>query len=334
MMDKVAQEENVKVKEMLIQRDLDRKAKIKSLKEEKEASSPDHAKIFSETFEEHTKQILDGIKLLEQGGVEQKKLPDYLDKISKDIQNLNRYLSVSSSFLTNYTVRRSMKTIEELEVKIKELEAELLPKKKFGFKARKTKVFEKVDKKPDDKKEDEVDASVNQRISFASRSIGFSDKTNESLKLDREAMSKQDLELINLENCTIHLLGNPSTTHISNASGCTILSGPISTSVFVENCKECVFVIACQQLRIHATTNCKFYIHVTSKAIIEDSSNVEFAPYNLKYKGITKDFESSGLKVSVNNWNLIDDFNWLAIDVVSPNWKVIGEDDRVQSWLL
>jgi len=334
MMDKVVQEGNINVKEVLIQRDLDRKAKIKTLKEEKEASSPDQAKSFNETFEEHIKQIEEKIKFLDQGCVEQKALPDYLDKVTKDIQNLNRYLSVSTPFLTTYTVRKSMKTIEDLEVKIKQSEAELLPKKKFGFKARKTKVSEKVEKKPDVEKADQVDSSINQRFSFASKSIGFSDTKSEKLRLDREEILKQDVELKNLENCTIHLFGNPSTIHISNVSNCTILSGPVSTSVFVDNCQDCVFVIACQQLRIHSTTNCKFYIHVTSRAIIEDSTQVEFAPYNFKYDEITKDFEISGLNISENHWNLIDDFNWLASDVSSPNWREIKEEARIQSWPL
>ncbi|XP_054264907.1 tubulin-specific chaperone C-like isoform X1 [Macrosteles quadrilineatus] len=334
MMDKVVPDGNANMKEILIQRDLDRKAKIKNLKEEKEAAAPDHAKVFEETFEDHTKQILENIKLLELGNVEQKTIPDYLDKISKNIQNLNRYLSVSSSFLTNYTVGKSMKTIEDLDGKIKQLETDLLPKKKFGFKTRKPKLIEKTDKELETKKSDEVDASVGKKMSYVSKSLGFSDVKDKILKLDRESISKQDLELKNLDNCTVHLHGNPSTTHISNATRCTILSGPASTSVFVENCQECVFVIACQQLRIHSTTKSKFYIHVTSRAIIEDSTNVEFAPYNLTYEEITKDFEVSGLNVSQNNWNLIDDFNWLASDAASPNWRVIKEEERIKSWPL
>ena len=45
----------------------------------------------------------------------------------------------------------------------------------------------------------------------------------------------------------------------------------ICRSIFIEKCTNCVLVLACQQLRIHEAVDCTFFIHVTSKAIIEDS---------------------------------------------------------------
>ena len=80
--------------------------------------------------------------------------------------------------------------------------------------------------------------------------------------------------------------------------------------------------------RTHNTKQTNFYLHVTSRAIIEDCSEVKFAPFALKYDGLDQDFESSSLNRDTNNWNKIDDFNWLASDKPSPNWSILQEEHR------
>lgn len=145
-----------------------------------------------------------------------------------------------------------------------------------------------------------------------------------------------------------------STIHCADLSKCTLVCAPVKTSVFIDRCTDCNFVISCQQLRTHQTTQSDFYLHVTSKGIIEDCNNVRqafkilsskvtkisvvnfnfrFGPYNLTYSNLEKDFQASGLSQSVNNWNKIDDFNWLSSDQASPNWSIIPEDQRNMTWL-
>lgn len=85
-------------------------------------------------------------------------------------------------------------------------------------------------------------------------------------------------------------------------------------------------------MRVHEAMDTDFYLHVTSRAIIEDSKCVRFAPYNWTYQGYEDDLTSSGLKTGVNNWDEVDDFNWLSKDK-SPNWTILPESDRERSWL-
>ena len=113
---------------------------------------------------------------------------------------------------------------------------------------------------------------------------------------------------------------------------CSDISAFNSRSIFIRECVNCVFVLACQQLRIHSTTKSHFYIHVTSKAIIEDCDTVKFAPYNWTYPSLEKHYESTALARNRNNWDKIDDFNWLAADVQSPNWSILYESERVAIW--
>ena len=71
-----------------------------------------------------------------------------------------------------------------------------------------------------------------------------------------------------LGKIVVRILGSPGTLHITNMDNVTVLCGPVRTSIFVENCINCDFVVACQQLRIHTTRQSNFYLHVTSKVII------------------------------------------------------------------
>ena len=69
----------------------------------------------------------------------------------------------------------------------------------------------------------------------------------------------------NSDKIIVKILGNPGTLHATNMKNVVLLCGPVRTSIFIENCQDCEFVVACQQLRIHTTTHSHFYLHVTSK---------------------------------------------------------------------
>ena len=70
------------------------------------------------------------------------------------------------------------------------------------------------------------------------------------------------------------------------------------------------------------------------QGIIEDCTRVGFAPYNLSYPDLDEDFSKSGINKKVNNWDEIDDFNWLSNEKSSPHWYILEEDQRKKDWLL
>jgi len=165
-----------------------------------------------------------------------------------------------------------------------------------------------------------------------SSECGFIKHENEFLMLSSTDVEKKDVVLSSLTGCRVLIQGSPSTVHITSVQACIILCGPTSGSVFVDDCQKSTIVVACHQLRVHRTSNTSFYLHVTSRAIIEDCSLVQFAPYNWMYTDLEEDFCKAGLDQKRNNWNAIDDFNWLAADKQSPNWSIMSEVDRISSW--
>jgi hypothetical protein len=91
------------------------------------------------------------------------------------------------------------------------------------------------------------------------------------------------------------------------------------------------YIIKGHQLRIHESFYSQFYVHLGSRAIIENCNNVEFAPYAWSYPGLANDFVQSGHNPDQSNWSCIDDFNFLKQTEKSPNWSFLKDADRL-SW--
>lgn len=250
----------------------------------------------------------------------------HFDGLALSVQKLQKLLTDSIQFLSPFSVQKAQDVVNQLKNSLEEKRSAALPKKKFTFKSDKKKVCipsdtvdapsETVNHKPP-VREDE------------SSICGFSNMTDAVVCKAREDIGSKDVTLSSMVNCTIRLQGSPTALHVNNLVNCRIFCGPISGSAFIEGCQGCVFALACQQLRVHTTTKTNFYLHVTSRAIIEDCNTVAFAPYNWSYSEIDADYDRTGLDRLRNNWDDVDDFNWLASDMHSPNWSIIAEEKRV-----
>lgn len=324
--------------EMLTKRHLERKLDIQKEHENKKLTNADNERIdyFESVFNEKRQHIADAIN--QAHNIDLDKLPLHFNNISRDILILQKYLAASNLFLRGYDIKIYQQTLHNLTNQAKDLEDELLPKKKFGFKNKKNKKTEIENginylmNGKENKNVDEVDSCAMIKAIPLENSNGFLEKVDADLQLSDLEILKKDITLSKLTNCKIKLFGSPSTIHMSFLKDCFVFSGPTSTSIFAENCENCTFVIACQQLRLHSSKNINIYLHVTSRAIMEDCSKILIAPYNLEYENIEKDFKESGLDRSINNWTSIDDFNWLKLDKKSPNWDVLNESKRISEW--
>ncbi|KAG5893348.1 hypothetical protein JTB14_000114 [Gonioctena quinquepunctata] len=271
----------------------------------------------------HIEQMIDNSKTVP--GIE---LPNHFNNISKEILTLQKYVAASNIFLRNYDLQKCQFVLQELTLKSQKFEEELLPKKKFSFK-NKSKENGQLKHLENKEKIDEVDFVSKRPI--VKNICGLFNKTNETLIMTNLEIFQRDITIERLENCEVFLKGSPSTLHLDKLKGCKVFSGPVSTSIFAENCENCTLVIACQQLRLHSSTKTTIYLHVTSRAIMEDCKEISVAPYNWKYDGVEDDFRKATLDAAINNWTCIDDFNWLN-KKHSPNWKEIEENDRVADW--
>lgn len=235
-------------------------------------------------------------------------------------------------FLPPYELKTAQNILVSLQSKIQEKRDELLPKKKFAFKSNKK--SEKKSNVTDGGKMNESvkDSKSEDDLVIELAACKFVGASNETFQKSGNEINQKDIALAALTDCTVILNGAPLAIHINKLKNCRVFCGPVPGSIFIRECTNCTFVLACQQLRIHSTVNSHFYIHVTSKAIVEDCSSVKFAPYNWKYDDLEEHYALTGLNRYRNNWDKVDDFNWLAADAHSPNWSILEESERITSW--
>ncbi|XP_014692865.3 tubulin-specific chaperone C [Equus asinus] len=261
-----------------------------------------------------------------------------LEEAAARLQGLQKLLNDSVLFLAAYDLRQGQEALARLQAALGERRQELQPKKRFAFKSRRKDAAPAAEVNtaagaPAAKGSRASLPPVKEEGGFGSSYVcGFSNVESQVLEKRAQELHQRDVLLTGLSNCTIKLYGNPNTLRLTKARRCTVLCGPVSTSVFLEDCSECVLAVACQQLRVHTTRDTRVFLQVTSRAIVEDCSGIQFAPYTWSYPGIDEHFEGSGLDRSKNNWKDVDDFNWLSRDEASPNWSILPEEERMVQW--
>ncbi|NXD25043.1 TBCC protein, partial [Spelaeornis formosus] len=258
-----------------------------------------------------------------------------LEEAASRLQAMQKLLTGSVRFLAPYEVRQGQESVARLQGELAARRQQLQPKKKFAFRVLKKEAAPGSAPRPAEPTPPDPaapDAGLAEGEAGGPALCGFSGAQDAELELGPAELLQQDVLLAELRGCRVLLRGNPNTLRVRDCSGCTVLCGPVSTSVLLDGCGDCLLAVACQQLRTHRTRRCRLYVQVTSRAVIEACSDIAFAPYSWSYPGIERDFESSGLDRNSNNWNLVDDFDWLASDKPSPNWSLIAEQDRITCW--
>lgn len=324
--------DKLQIPERLLKRHQARLEDVERKKEVKESQtvSEEKTSFFRSNFNNECASI--EALLSECTGADRAQVIQTLEEATTKTQLLQKFLNDSMMFLTQHQLKLAQESIQKIQTMLSEKREEALPKKKFAFRSRNN---PKSMVPPDDvpscttpgvSEGTKVDDFVNPE------QCGFSHADSIVLTKPAEEILKQDVLLTHLTNCKVRLYGSPSTLHIKHVSDCEILCGPVSSSVFVDHCTNSTLVFPCQQLRTHNTTNTKVYLHVTSRAIIEDCQGISFAPFSWSYPSLDSDFSVSGLDQNRNNWTQVDDFNWLSSGSPSPNWTVIPEPDRRICW--
>jgi tubulin-specific chaperone C len=267
---------------------------------------------------------------------EKLKLSSIYESVSNRTEILQKYFTDNTPFIPQYEIRKAQEHLTKLKRLSQEKREEIFPKKKFGFKSKqKITTLETTIQTTSDQNEKQ---SILTEIEKNSIGTNDKDSTCSIRNIDGMNIIKHgneinsiDIGIIDVKNSCIQLLGYPSVLHATNIENSTILCGPVSGSAFFNNLKNVKLIICCHQLRIHESYNSDFYVHLGSRAIIENCSNVRFAPYSWSYPELTNHFIKSGHNPDQSNWTCIDDFNFLKINEKSPNWRFLDETERL-SW--
>ena len=312
----------------LLQREDERLSAQHSKRAEKQGLqvAEETTEYFKARFNEIQRNIETKLDNMENVSTENK--PSYIEELLSDVSHLQKLLTDSIHFLSQFSIKATQSTITNLNNKIQDKKSQCVPKKKFGFKTKSSKpVLDNVDHIKN------KSTSGNQKDKFqlllGNSSLDIKNLKDSEVTKHHDEIDSKDVTLSELSGCKVMLLGSASAVHIFRVSDSQIFIGPVKGSILIESCVNCTFVAACQQMRIHKTTESVFRIHVTSRAIIEECSSLKFAPLSWSYESFENDFKSSGLDRNTNNWNLVEDFNWLVSDVPSPNWSIVPEERSI-----
>jgi len=291
----------------------------------KNAAESEGYELFQNNFQQQIRDIENILTGLKPGDREQ--LTIQFNDILNNIQNLQNYLTSSTLFLSNYTIKTCQTKINELKTKVESTKEKLLTKRKFGFRSKpETISVTKPETKAIISKPIYMPLNIDHLISTVEK------KQNVEIVLEKDDVNEKDITISALSKCIIQIMGHPGSLRLSDLTDCIVLCGPVSRSVFADDCKNCKFAFGCQQLRLHTSNYCDIYMHVTCRAIIEDCSNINVAPYNYEYPDISDDFAKAKLDTDKNNWENVADFNWLSTDVNSPNWQKLDSSKRINDW--
>ena len=136
----------------------------------------------------------------------------------------------------------------------------------------------------------------------------------------------QSFDLCDLEDCTVEVLDHMSQVQADRLTNCRVFLGPTEGSVFVRNCENCEFTVACRQLRTRDLTNCTFYLAAGTNPVIECSTGLIFRPFNGAYPNLRAHFAAAKLVLEDNHWRQVYDFNdggKDGYDVPGPHFELV-----------
>ena len=212
--------------EMMERRDRERKLVIeKNQKARQEKSELEGVDYFEATFEKKIFEIENRINHAAPSN-DLKSLQDEFTSIVKELQELQKYLTTSTIFLSDHKIKTCQNTINQVLSKCDEKKSILLPKKKFGFKNKTSKV--EVTKTGEEK----TDGSKTvERKEFLWTD---SHKKGNFLKYEGNCVNEKDLTFKEIQDCVIIIKGFAGSLQMSNLKNCLILCGPISRSAFLQ----------------------------------------------------------------------------------------------------
>jgi tubulin-specific chaperone C len=265
-----------------------------------------------------------------------------VDSVCSAIDALHVDLSAAVYNLPAYDVRRAQETLGAVAAERQVKSETLNPPKPFRFRRRRQPSTSDVsvgDPGATGFSVEKAGAGGRDEPSLASgESLKVVTIANESRVDGRDcrtfvpgSLRFRDVSMSRLSGMTVQLADVAGAVRAVDLSHCKIYIGPVAGSVHLTNCVGCEIYVAARQVRIHASSQCVFYVLARSSPIIEDCKQLMFAPYAMSYSGLEEQLDEAGLPGTTADMDAIigdvKDFSWLQ-EGKSPNWAVLPRDDR------
>jgi hypothetical protein len=160
----------------------------------------------------------------------------------------------------------------------------------------------------------------------------FKNKVDEPAPLIKSpgSIDGQMFDIADCKNSTLVVLDQTEQVQIDVLENCRVFLGACTSSIFIRNCKNCVFYTCCRQLRLREVTDSTFYIYSMAEVHIEYSSGLKFAPFNGGYAEQAQHLAAAHLDVKQNLWYDVYDHN--DPGKTHSNWSLVPESEYEAPW--
>lgn len=83
----------------------------------------------------------------------------------------------------------------------------------------------------------------------------FQDQKDKFLFKESGQIDGMPFDLLRVDACTVYLHDWHNQSFVDYVTNSTVVFGPQNSSIFIRNCENCQFVVACQQLRLRDCKN-------------------------------------------------------------------------------
>lgn len=235
------------------------------------------------------------------------------------------FLDNNKSIIPGYTLKKITDSLRRLEEKLNVSQKSKL-KFRFNSAPQEANSIEPatVSIPPQHNKEpDKIDSST--------PTCGFKNLINQELILSCEEVRYKDVSLQNLEGCKVRIYGLANTVYIRNLKNSKVEVCLACRAISIIDCVNCDFMLVCQQLRIDSTHETDFEVYTSARSMLESSDKLQFkclklgnfVSEKLSLKQVKELFEEANFNELQNNWNCIDDFDWLSPTSPSKNFCLV-----------
>lgn len=134
-------------------------------------------------------------------------------------------------------------------------------------------------------------------------------QTNIDKTFEPGSISNTNLILRNLKNSTIKVFNFNKSLKILSCHNCKLIISALSGLCEIENTENCTISSASNEVNIENSKNLTLFLFTETDPVIKNSTNLKFAPYNIKFSGQDSCFAEAELNSYKDKWSEVHDLN-------------------------
>ena len=141
------------------------------------------------------------------------------------------------------------------------------------------------------------------------------------------SLINQDLLLQNLSNSTIHIFNPNHSAKLINCTKSKFIISALSGGIQIISTEDCTISSASSEVTIENSKNLKLFIFTETEPAIKLSSNLKFAPFNIKFSGQDSCFAEAELNCYKDKWSEVHD---LSRNDSMPHYELLNPKDFIE----